>query len=157
MKSFRLYLKNRQVLPIQVVSDYRPDELMRFREFFRPIARRHRFWMRIGYIVITIAFVCILFSMFVTWFVFGFMICWLTLMLIKFLSPLPACPACHNSLDQGLGAYCPECGTLSLQSGAWFRAMWCSSCERDLWRGKSRHYTIRACTHCGVFLDEEGL
>ena len=160
MKSFRLYSETPKP-PQRYASEFSAEELLRLREAFRPLAERYRRYMRVAYIVIGIALALLL-----SGFVFsktrdsrligGFFICWLTLMFIAVLSPVPECPACHNRLDRSFGAFCPECGAHALQAKSWLRAE-CSSCGRAMQRGRGRGYSIRACTHCGVMLDEEGL
>ncbi|MBF9140943.1 hypothetical protein [Hymenobacter properus] len=66
------------------------------------------------------------------------------------------CPGCHQKLEE-IGAYCPECGSHGLKPGGWFSSPHCPTCNRKMRRNKGRHYTIRACSHCGLYLDEKGL
>jgi hypothetical protein len=161
MRSFRL--SSETLMPPQrYASDFSAEELSHFREIFRPLAERYRRHLRTACIVLGLSFACILFGFVMPktlfpWFLGGFFICWLTLLLLISLSPVPDCPSCHNRLDRGFGAYCPECGARALHPGGWLRAGQCSSCGRAMRRGKSRSYRIRACTHCGVMLDERGL
>jgi hypothetical protein len=62
------------------------------------------------------------------------------------------CPACHNHLyAPRLGDYCPECGNSHLDKSSRRLGPKCEDCGKRLTR-----YKIRACTHCGVFLDEKG-
>ncbi len=166
VKSFRLYLQAPIATPKRFVTDYSPAELSRLREMFKPQAHRHRNWSRTGYIVIGIAFAFMLLGFVLQnislhWtqrvILGGFLACWITLMIIAFLFPVPWCPGCHNRIDRGFGAFCPECGARSLERGSWCRAPHCSSCGRAMGRGKSRGYSIHACTHCGVKLDDAGL
>jgi hypothetical protein len=161
LKSFRLYLSRRAVAPRRVVADYQPEELARFREEFQPVAECYRRHVRIAYALMVPAGACIIlcwaFPAVLSWFMMGFFACWLSLLVLAFLSPVLDCPACQNALDQGIGAYCPECGAHALQRGDWFRAPCCSSCRRKIQRGKGRHYTIRSCTQCGVPLDARGI
>ncbi len=161
VKSFRLYSGTTKP-PRRYASELPPEELSRLREIFRPMATRYRRHMRTAYIVVGVSFACILLGMVLPktlfpWFLGGFFVCWLTLLFFAFLSPLPDCPVCHNRLDRDFGAFCPECGARALQPGSWFRAPQCLSCGRAMRRGKSRGYSIRACTHCGVMLEERGL
>ncbi len=158
VKSFRLYSETPKP-PQRYASEFAADELSRLRESFRPLAERYRRHMRTAYIVLGVSFAFLLSGFFLTkaWLIGGFFTCWLTLLCFAFLSPVPDCPACHNRLDRGFGAFCPECGARALQSGSWLGAPQCSSCGRAMRRGKSRGYSIRACTHCGVMLDERGL
>jgi hypothetical protein len=68
------------------------------------------------------------------------------------------CPACHNRLvSRRWENYCPECDSDRLEAGNWYRAWRCNDCGKRLISGKGgRRYKIRACTHCGVLLDEKG-
>jgi hypothetical protein len=162
LKSFRLYLTYEVLAPTKVVDDYQPEELERFRAAFHPLAQRYRHRIRcIGYPIAATAVVCwllaIVFPRFLPWCVPGFMVSILALILLTCVSPLPKCPACHNALDHGLGEFCPECGSRGLDRVGWLHARQCASCEKRLTRRKARHYKIRACTQCGVFLDEKGL
>jgi hypothetical protein len=148
--------------PQRCVSVFTAEELLRLRGVFRPLAERYRRYARTAYIVLAISFACILSGMgfpktMFPWFAGGFFICWLTLLFLACLSPNLDCPACHNRLERGFGPFCPECGAQALRPGRWFRAPMCSSCGRAMRRGKSRGYRIRACTHCGVMLDDKGL
>ncbi|GAB2865394.1 hypothetical protein GCM10027044_28000 [Hymenobacter ruber] len=66
------------------------------------------------------------------------------------------CPGCLQNMEK-IGEYCPECGSAGLEPGGWFSSPHCSACGKKMRRGKGRHYTIRACSHCGLYLDEQGL
>jgi len=161
VKSFRLYSETSKT-PDRYASEFPAEELSRLREAFRLLAERYRRYTRVAYSVLGVSGACILSILvlpktFDSWFGGGFLICWLTFLSFAFLLPVPDCPACHNRLDRGFGAFCPECGARALQSGSWFRMPHCSSCGRTMRRGKSRGYSIRACTHCGMMLDEKGL
>lgn len=161
MKSFRLYLKHPFVAPTRVVADYQPEELEKFRSAFRPAAQRYRRCMRIGLLFAAVFALGVLsaitFPQCRSWIGIPIFAFWSVVMLLAILSPVPDCPACDNSLDLGLGDYCPECGVKSLHSRNGFGPPICSSCGRRISRGKARHYKIRACTHCGVPLDEDGI
>jgi len=69
------------------------------------------------------------------------------------------CPACNNSfISNRLRHFCPECGSNQIKTGSWVRWIKCNACGKWLSIGKGgRHYMIRVCTHCGVFLDEIGV
>ena len=163
MKSFRLYLSHKALVPTKFVSDYRPEELELFRATFKPIAQHYRRWERIieyVFFPILVSFVllAVVFPTFLAYGVSCFMVCWFSLiLLVAYVRPIPNCPACHNALDKGLGAFCPECGARAVQREYWMKRPWCASCDKGLTWGKGRHYTIRACTHCGVFLDDTGI
>lgn len=132
-----------------------------FCEEFRPVSERYRRLQRIAIALVALAascFICYkLCPAFHSWPMIGFFICFLSATLLMSLLPVLSCPACRNALDQGGGIYCSECGASALQPSGWFRAPWCSSCGKTMLRRKGRLYKIRACRHCGVPLDEEGI
>jgi hypothetical protein len=162
VKPFRIYLRTPKSTPQRFVEDYSSEEQLRLREEFKPLAKRYRQRMYAGYAVLGSAFFCILPGMIFPkimfpWLMSGFFVCWLILLFVVILSPVPGCPACHNKIDLGFGDYCSECGAHALKPGSWMRAPQCSACGKAMRRGKSRGYKIRACTYCGVMLDEKGL
>jgi len=161
LKSFTLYTPRR--IPVtRFAVEYSAEEQLRFRELFRPIAQRHRFRTRIATIVLIVGFACIVAGFFLPahlsgWIVGGFLICWLVLMVLVISTARLQCPACSNDMERSFGQCCPECGGRALQPGGWLRAPHCNACGKSMWRSKARRYTIRACTHCGLLLDEKGL
>lgn len=67
------------------------------------------------------------------------------------------CPGCGNPLET-MGRFCPECGGTPLIPGnLLFKPTKCSVCGKSVRFGRTRSYKIRACTHCGIVLDEKGL
>ena len=97
-------------------------------------------------------------KIYIGWFVGAFIICWLVMVIVAITQSSLECPACHGDLNsRELGSFCPECGAIGLKPSGWFKAAHCDSCGKSLRRGKSRQYRIRACTHCGLILDEKGL
>ena len=142
---------------------FSPEEQARFREMFAPIAQQYRKGSRRAYVILGVGAAIILTGfllpkIYTGWVVGAFFLCWLALLIFAFTRPSLECPACHGVLDsRELGSFCPECGASNLKPGGWFRAPHCEVCGKSLRRGKSRQFTIRACTHCGVILDEKGL
>ncbi len=68
------------------------------------------------------------------------------------------CPACHNLFITEIEEYCPECGSASLESKDWIiGGRCCNACGKNFYSGKNRNFRYKACTHCGIFLDEKGL
>jgi hypothetical protein len=67
------------------------------------------------------------------------------------------CPACHNQFIDDIGECCPECGSTPLEPADWLGARHCNACGKNLRIGRNRNFKYKACTHCGVFLDEKGL
>jgi predicted RNA-binding Zn-ribbon protein involved in translation (DUF1610 family) len=163
LKSFRLYLPHRVVTPLRFVGDYQPEELERFRDEFQPIARRYRRFNRFCYVSLAILAACVplflTFPLLDPWLWGAMIFFWSMLMLLAIQPPAPDCPACRNALDQGVGYYCPECGAKAIQRGDALSATFCASCGKTIGRSRKggRRYTIRACSHCGVFLDDEGI
>jgi hypothetical protein len=76
--------------------------------------------------------------------------------IIHFVNRWLRCPSCHKALAPAKGAYCPQCGSDAYRAGS----RWCEDCRSRIEEetgDDSRSYRIRGCTHCGVFLDEQGL
>jgi hypothetical protein len=164
MKSFHVYLREPTLRPRRYVLEIPPEEQAELRATFAPVAREYRRRMRVAKFVVAAALGCLLLGLVVPklldpWAVAGFLSCWVMLVSIAFLSPKLLCPACANKIDKGLGPFCPECGADALQRGGWFRAPRCSTRGRamQVGRGNARGYKIRACTHCGMWLDDKGL
>jgi predicted RNA-binding Zn-ribbon protein involved in translation (DUF1610 family) len=162
VKSFQIYLGPPKITPQRFATDYSSQEQSQLREEFKPLAKKYRERMRAAYITLAVGFACILLVFFLPknllpWMIGGFFICWLVVVFLAVVSPMPNCPACKNKIDGDFGDYCPECGANALKRRSWFRAPQCSACGKIMQRGKSRQYSIRACTYCGVMLDEKGL
>lgn len=138
------------------------EEQRRFREIFAPGARKYRFISRFVRAIVGICFVIastgFLLSKIFLGFVGVLFVFWSVLLLFSLIQSELKCPACHEKpLSRDLGSYCPECGAASIQPGGWLRSPRCDSCRKTLrWR-KRRWYRVRACTHCGLTLDEKGL
>jgi hypothetical protein len=149
----------------RVAADYSDEERERFREVFAPRAARYRRYSRLSLLIAGCAF---LGWMAAIRFLPGFGLEWVCGILFlgllglvvfgRFSQPSLECPACHNDVDsRRLGRYCPECGSDRLQTRSWPLAPKCDACGAVMRRGKSRGYSIRACTHCGVPLDDRGV
>jgi RNA polymerase subunit RPABC4/transcription elongation factor Spt4 len=67
------------------------------------------------------------------------------------------CPACQNLFLSELGNFCPECGSAGLEEGDWLGARHCNGCGKNIRGGKNRNFKYKACSHCGLLLDEKGL
>jgi hypothetical protein len=138
------------------------EEQQRYRDLFAPEAQKYRTNMRRAMVVFASAFAILLTGFALPksyggWIVGGFFICWLIFFIFVIMQSSLRCPACRGDLmARELGTFCPECGAGGLAPGGWFIAPRCAACRKRLWRGKSRHYRIRACTHCGLKVDEKG-
>src|SRR5262249_52129537 len=161
--------------PQRYVTDYTPEEQVQFQQAFRALLERHRYYpKRITYSIG--AYIALSFVFFTNIFpeaslpiaLLGYIIGFLALLLVLILYVWRSlkCPACHNCLDWGFGDYCPECGNKALQQHmVWWNSgdeRKCASCSRTLQqfegaRTSTKSYRIRACTYCGVKLDERGV
>lgn len=167
-----------KLLPVtKKASDYTEEELKQFRKQFAVTIERMRrkvrslLWICIG---VGLAFILDIvtlvldhqehgpgkaefLSICVFWFLF--LLFWACVILVIFYYRQPECPACHNRLNAyPLGDYCPECGSNQLEKKKIIRYSYkCRACGKRLKWGKyGKHFRIRICTHCGIFLDEKG-
>ena len=168
-----------KLLPVtKKVSDYTEKELKQFYEQFVPLAQRHRHLNLRLKIIMALSFGLIIIFGIVLWgivlnnfenipewlpAIMLFLVLLLPLIVyILFvaipLSRLDKCPSCNNHLSlTKLGDYCPECGKSQFDKSNWVLGPKCKDCGKWLkYDKRGRHYKIRFCTHCGVFLDENG-
>jgi len=157
-------------VPAKAVADYAPEELARFRDAFRPGAERYRRCQQteiIGILGIAIPGLLLFITSFVfpeavlklmfPWFLILFFILWVAAVCAFFVSGNLRCPACRNELETLKGPYCPECGARALKRRRWLRAPECSACGRVIIGRTGFGFRLRACSHCGVIVDEKGL
>ena len=138
------------------------EKQKRLREIFAPIAQKYRSRSRLALVVLglvaVIILIAILMKTFNAWIGGAFFICWLIMGVVVITQSSLKCPACRGNLvSEEFGSFCPECGAASLKLGGWFKSAHCDSCGKSLGRGRTRQYRVRACTHCGLILDERGL
>jgi hypothetical protein len=139
------------------------EKELRFREIFAPTPQKYRSGSRLAFVILGVSFAIIVTGFllpksYIGWIVGAFFICWLFLVIVAITQSELECPACHGNLvSRDLGSFCPECGAAGLKPGGWFKSPRCDFCGKNLRRGKSRQYRIRACTHCGLVLDDRGL
>lgn len=149
----------------RLVSDYSEDERAHFREVFAPRAARFRRYWRLTLFIGCSAFagwiaaIRVLPGLGLMWVCGVLLLGLLGLAVFAWYSqPSLECPACHSDVDsRRLGRYCPECGSEQLRTRDWPLAAKCDACGAVMRWGKSRGYRIRACTHCGVPLDDRGV
>lgn len=161
----KFYLHHPVVTPQRFVTDHTTEEQIQFREAFQPLAKRYRRFNLIVGMGFVSGAICLVLAMNFkdTWFIWplvGIFICSLLLVLCSVFVGcfrMPSCPACHNAIWETFGAYCPECGAKTLDHRTWPFSPRCLTCGQSMRRGRRRLYKIRACTHCGVMLDEIGL
>ena len=72
-----------------------------------------------------------------------------------FTLPRLRCPDCQKSAED-FDRFCPVCGADGLQRYQ-ITAAKCGCCKRTLGYNKTRNYRIHFCTHCGEFLDRQGV
>lgn len=148
--------------PSKMAADYTDAEKAQFKEEFGPTAKRYRLCSNLmvgallvwGFLLVISATEVLPFSM--DWLGGLFLFLWLAIIGSWLVFGQPVCPACGRGVDRALRTICPECGG-RLVPGKIFRLPSCSSCAKSLGGGKSRHYTVRYCTHCGILLDERGI
>ena len=161
MKPFLSYLKPRVVAPAREVADYSTEERRRLREAFSSVAANYRrqertcVWGFAGFAG-SIVLAVILPTAWLPWSAIPVAICFAFFFFAMIGMAGIVCPGCSNEIENSFGCYCPECGSRQLQRNGWYRAPHCTACGKRMRRGRARMYTIRACTHCGLMLDEEG-
>jgi hypothetical protein len=135
------------------------------RETFRPIAERYRKKKRVVSLLSSALLAAALISKLLEWqsvylAIWGALGLLLVVLLgVGLVGEKPACPNCNGSLFSYLGAYCPECGSRSVNKGGWPGSPRCEACGKDLGHGAKgrRRYKVRSCTDCGCLLDDTGL
>lgn len=150
-----------------MTSPYTTEEAARYRQMFAPVAERYRRDGRIfvagvfAYIFCIIAALLTDIESSLRWLIIGavYVIAVVFVLRLAFVrQQVLACPACHGALKRNLGDHCPQCGGGPLQPGKWFRARRCSACGASVRRSKRGQILgVRACTHCGLMLDDRGL
>jgi hypothetical protein len=166
MRLFPLHFGNPKP-PQRYASDIPPAEQAEFRNAFkRQIQRNRRIVKTWGCIFLANFAVLILaipipYPPLVVWSALSFIVC---LLMLVFLTPTYVCPACRGSLVFDFGEFCPECGKRTLSRAGWRTDRKCTSCGKTMeWRrggrfsGGGRRYDVRACTHCGLWLDDRGI
>jgi hypothetical protein len=137
------------------------EEQKRFREIFAPTAKECRSASKYAQVFLGIGMVVCLscFTLpkgFMPWAAGIVVICWLIVLSLKLSLVSVDCPACRCALNSpDFGDYCPECGAGKLVPAELFRAARCNACHKRFVSRSRRNYKIRACTHCGLILDEK--
>jgi hypothetical protein len=158
VKPFKLYRKPLRV-PARYVDDYLRDERENMRQAFFTSAVKYRRHIRIVTVAASIMFgsIALLLLLEKEVVISVMFICWLVAVGAGVTIPPLVWPGCDNLLE-GIGRYCPECGGTPLKRGTrFFEPPECTVCGKILSSGKCRRYSIRACTHCGLVLDDAGL
>lgn len=93
-----------------------------------------------------------------TWIFLGILVVGSMLASLNFQLFLPRCPVCGSSLTSRVEKFCPICGANSLIRPKWWCAASCGSCGNRLYQNRyGPMYKIRACTHCGTVLLQNGV
>ena len=147
---------------IRRVEKYTEAELGQFAAQFKPDGHRCRRRSRIAGLMIAVGTLCLLLAPLLVaesrqGLLATLVFCWGGVVLLSVTAPPLTCPACSNLLDGEPGQYCPECGRLSLREGNWLRPTSCQACGKVVRAGRRRGHLIRACSHCGIPLDEKGV
>jgi hypothetical protein len=167
MKSFRLYREPPPQRPARFAAGLSDEERTQLQCAFDPVAAKYRLQEQIaryaglgfvGSIVVFIFFGGMLHAISADWCFVPAMICWLIAFGALATRPRLTCPNCNNDMAYRFGPYCPECGDDVLAPSRWFMNTKCAACGKSLRCSKGgRRYKIRACTHCGLMVDEKGL
>jgi hypothetical protein len=143
-------------------SAYTATERLRHRETFRSVLAKQRRYARFVGVPFFIVWGVLVLGPSVlrdakSWFN-GATLIWFGVGVGLFLfGPKLRCPACTEHVDRGFGRFCPECGAPALQHRDWYQPPKCAACGREMMKGKGPpQYIIRACTHCGIVLDDVG-
>lgn len=142
-----------------------PKDLESMRHAFRKqVDRRRRYELGI-FLPLVVFILCVIVAAFVRpdfpWnviLVAAAILCWLMIAAIGIAMPGLECSNCWQKLDRAVHTFCPECGSSNLEAGGWLQSTRCNSCRKRLAvRRGGRSWKIRACTYCGVVLDERGV
>ncbi len=162
MKSFHVYWKAPENKPSRHQHEYSAEELNRFKELFAPTAAKFRKHTHIQVVLILLAMASVVIlvvrqDMADEWILAPLAVIFTVIIGGSIVFPEPTCPGCNNSLSDIPREYCPECGSRTLRRKyRFFFPIQCLSCGKTLTGGKGRRYKIRACTHCGIHLDDKG-
>lgn len=142
------------------------DERAALRKEFEPAAQRHRRRQRTLLVVMLLAAV-LFFVAALSWpgilakLALAGMVVSRIVMLSQVASLEAAeilCPSCRNDVDDNRGPFCPFCGGRTVAPRRWPLAPRCTACRTSLRRTEDGFQRrVRACTHCGLWLDDKGL
>ena len=71
--------------------------------------------------------------------------------------PALLCPNCRAGIGKLDGEFCPDCGERALEAGNFLIPASCAACRKVIRNDRFHSYTIHACTHCGLWLDDHGV
>jgi len=142
---------------LREAADITADEQARLRAQFAPTIASYRRHVRWVWLTMAIGVVLFIISGALGYGFCGFIpIAMIIAMVIAFHAPPLCCPNCDHRIDKCLGPFCPECGRRAVNPGGFFTSPKCTACRRTL-RSKQGHCRIRACTHCGLWVDDWGV
>jgi predicted RNA-binding Zn-ribbon protein involved in translation (DUF1610 family) len=140
------------------VNELPPEEQTRLRAQFAPLLRSHRRRHRIAVLFMVLGVpACVL-----TVALDGplwppLLISYLPALAIALRSPRLLCPNCGNKIAKPRGPFCPDCAKRALMPGGLFTPPKCQACGKAISPNNQKNYTIHACTHCGLWLDDRGV
>jgi hypothetical protein len=152
------YSNKPSTAPPRYANQLSPEEQSLLRTEFAPILQKYRRFIRVGSLLIVMTFI---FAGLGT--ATGLSLCGLLPVPIFFAiaiavrAPRLRCPNCGNKIDKPNGPFCPECARRSLSPGDLFIAPKCEACGKKMRNDRYGSYSTHACTHCGLWLDDEGI
>ncbi len=150
--------------PTRFPTAHLPEEGTQLQQACSTVAARYRLHNRIsGYANLGFFGMCLscMLSRWVTFPLWFYMTCGIIFIVavgFAFTERL-VCPGCGGNMLYRFGPFCPECGEAGFPEASFWmgKRIECHFCGKTCWSGKGRYYTIRACTHCGLVVDKEGL
>jgi hypothetical protein len=163
--AMKFYLLSKP-LPTRTRSDYTESELQQLGFEAQLACNKYRRLMRIGQCFlglfgISIIVLLVIGALAPDFMHENFLIFWGIGMVsmitaICFLTQVPSCPACTNSILEYNRKYCPQCG-VTLKSKGFFSKTKCSTCG-ELKRSRSgTNFKIHYCSSCGIHVDDIGM
>jgi hypothetical protein len=161
--------------PLNSVN-YSAEDMAKFQETFGPTAERYHRHRRIAWVafgagsclligsllsngISKLVFDRALFAKDLPWYVTAVVfVCFAIFGVAMISCPHLRCPGCQGFLTKGIGRFCPECGSNGLETDLLGRPC-CRNCGKTMKHGRNgmRFYRVRACTSCGLMLDNRGL
>jgi ribosomal protein S27E len=158
MSEYRTFRLFKYSPPEKTAANYSEAEKEQFQKSFQPVARDYRI-LKVSFYVLLVGAVGFMLISKQHWdgyLFFGFFGIYVLLYYFLF---KPVCPACKRNADVTVRTFCPLCGSNKINFGGFMRSTECLSCGEILRQGKGgrRLYKVRYCTHCGIFLDAQGI
>jgi hypothetical protein len=133
------------------------EEQARLRAQFAPILSSYRRHHRRAVLTIVLGFILMLISARFGVALCGFIPSYAVAVLIALGAPRLCCPNCGKRIDKPASPFCPACGKRALEPGDFLFAPKCQACGKKMRNDRFSSYSTHACTHCGLWLDDEGI